>query len=62
MQAFGHDLAIAFNRHALAGQLHLGQQRRHGRANCEIVPKSLHAATPLAAGDKLEIVVAVGGG
>lgn len=30
--------------------------------NGEIVPKSQHATTPLAAGDQLEIVVAVGGG
>lgn len=30
--------------------------------NGEIVPKSQHAATPLVAGDQLEIVVAVGGG
>jgi sulfur carrier protein len=30
--------------------------------NGEIVPKSLHAGTPLADGDRLEIVVAVGGG
>lgn len=30
--------------------------------NGEIVPKSRHADTPLVAGDKLEIVVAVGGG
>lgn len=30
--------------------------------NGEIVPKSQHAATALAAGDQLEIVVAVGGG
>ncbi|MDX9994712.1 MAG: sulfur carrier protein ThiS [Rhodocyclaceae bacterium] len=30
--------------------------------NGEIVPKSQHAATPVAAGDKFEIVVAVGGG
>ena len=28
----------------------------------EIVPKSQHGATALAAGDRLEIVVAVGGG
>ncbi|MGC1518774.1 MAG: MoaD/ThiS family protein, partial [Azonexus sp.] len=28
----------------------------------EIVPKSQHAETALAAGDQLEIVVAVGGG
>jgi sulfur carrier protein len=30
--------------------------------NGEIVPKSRHGETRLAAGDKLEIVVAVGGG
>jgi sulfur carrier protein len=30
--------------------------------NGEIVPKSAHASTPLADGDRLEIVVAVGGG
>jgi thiamine biosynthesis protein ThiS len=30
--------------------------------NGEIVPKSKHAATPLAEGDQVEIVVAVGGG
>lgn len=30
--------------------------------NGEIVPRSQHAATPLADGDCLEIVVAVGGG
>lgn len=30
--------------------------------NGEIVPKSLHAGTRLADGDRLEIVVAVGGG
>ena len=30
--------------------------------NGEIVPKSQHGSTALAAGDQLEIVVAVGGG
>lgn len=30
--------------------------------NGEIVPKSRHADTEIAAGDRLEIVVAVGGG
>jgi sulfur carrier protein len=30
--------------------------------NGEIVPRSQHAATALAAGDRLEIVIAVGGG
>ena len=30
--------------------------------NGEIVPRSQHASTPPASGDRLEIVVAVGGG
>ena len=30
--------------------------------NGEIVPKSLHPVTPVLAGDRIEIVVAVGGG
>ena len=30
--------------------------------NGEIVPKSLHPTTPIAEGDRIEIVVAVGGG
>ncbi|MCX7894246.1 MAG: sulfur carrier protein ThiS, partial [Burkholderiales bacterium] len=30
--------------------------------NGEIVPRSLHASTPILDGDRLEIVVAVGGG
>lgn len=30
--------------------------------NGEIVPKGLHAETPLRDGDRIEIVVAVGGG
>ena len=30
--------------------------------NAAIVPRSLHASTPLAPGDQVEIVVAVGGG
>ncbi len=30
--------------------------------NLEIVPRSAHASTPLAAGDRIEIVTMVGGG
>lgn len=30
--------------------------------NLEIVPKSLHAATPVAEGDRIEVVQFVGGG
>jgi sulfur carrier protein len=44
--------------------VHLGTagKRVAVERNGQIVPKSRHAATPLADGDRLEIVVAVGGG
>jgi len=47
---------------ALLEQMHLTGKRLAVERNGEIVPKSRHAETQLAAGDKLEIVVAVGGG
>ena len=47
---------------ALLNDMQLTGKRVAVERNGEIVPKSLHAATPLAPGDKLEIVVAVGGG
>ena len=47
---------------ALLALMQLTGKRVAVERNGEIVPKSLHGATPLAAGDKLEIVVAVGGG
>lgn len=37
-------------------------QRIAVELNGEVVPRSLYGATRLAAGDRLEIVVAVGGG
>lgn len=40
----------------------LADKRVAVERNGEIVPKSRHAETPLAAGDRIEIVVAVGGG
>jgi sulfur carrier protein len=42
--------------------LELTGKRLAVEVNGEIVPKSLHATTTLSNGDKLEIVVAVGGG
>ncbi|NTV95386.1 MAG: sulfur carrier protein ThiS [Thiobacillus sp.] len=42
--------------------LELTGKRLAVEVNGEIVPKSQHATTPLTDGDKLEIVVAVGGG
>lgn len=49
-------VALLLEREGLAGK------RVAVERNGEIVPKSRHAETPLAAGDRLEIVVAVGGG
>lgn len=46
----------------LLDQMQLTGKRLAVERNGEIVPKSLHGATALLAGDKLEIVAAVGGG
>jgi sulfur carrier protein len=47
---------------ALLSSLRLEGRKVAVERNGEIVPKSAHAATLLADGDRLEIVVAVGGG
>jgi sulfur carrier protein len=46
----------------LIAQLGYAGKRIAIECNGEIVPKSRHGSTPLATGDVLEIVVAVGGG
>jgi len=46
----------------LLERLALGGRKIAVERNGEIVPKSAHGATLLADGDRLEIVVAVGGG
>ena len=46
----------------LVEMLDLAGKRIAVERNGEIVPKSQHAETQLASGDRLEIVVAVGGG
>lgn len=46
----------------LLAALSLAGKRVAVERNGEIVPKSQHPATPLSSGDRLEIVVAVGGG
>lgn len=46
----------------LLEHLELAGKRLAVELNGEIVPRSQHAATVLADGDRLEIVVAVGGG
>lgn len=47
---------------ALLREMDLEGRRLAVEKNGEIVPKSSHAATRLAEGDRIEIVVAVGGG
>jgi len=47
---------------ALLSTLNLIGRKVAVERNGEIVPKSAHASTVLADGDRLEIVVAVGGG
>jgi len=66
-------IAVAVNgqRRQLPGQITVAQllaqidvsgKRVAVERNGDIVPRSLHASTLLADGDRLEIVVAVGGG
>ena len=54
--ATGQNVASVVEALALTGK------RIAVELNGEIVPKSQHAATALVPGDRLEIVVAVGGG
>jgi len=54
--ASGLSVAALLERRGLAGK------RVAVERNGEIVPRGLHAQTVLAEGDRIEIVVAVGGG
>ena len=47
---------------ALVEELGLDVRKVAVERNLEIVPKSLHAATPIADGDRIEVVQFVGGG
>ncbi|MGO8754850.1 MAG: sulfur carrier protein ThiS [Gallionellaceae bacterium] len=57
-QMFDHALSIA----ELIQQMKLAGKRIAIERNGEIVPRSQYAQQMLVSGDKLEIVVAVGGG
>ncbi len=46
----------------LIASMDLGERRVAVELNLEIVPRSLHAETLLKAGDRLEVVHAIGGG
>lgn len=47
---------------ALVEELGLNVRKVAVERNLEIVPRSLHAATPIAEGDRIEVVQFVGGG
>jgi sulfur carrier protein len=55
---YQHPLAVS----ELLERMALGGRKIAVERNGEIVPRGAHAATLLADGDRLEIVVAVGGG
>jgi sulfur carrier protein len=57
-QRFAHPLALSELLHSMA----LAGKKIAVERNGEIVPRGAHGATLLADGDRLEIVVAVGGG
>ena len=57
-----HELPGAARLTDLLEALQLGGKRVAVERNGEIVPRSQHAQTQLADGDRLEIVQAIGGG
>lgn len=57
-----HRLEKPLEISALLQKLELAGKKIAVERNGEIVPRSAHASTVLADGDRLEIVVAVGGG
>ncbi len=57
-----HPLQGQMNVSELVASLGYAGKRIAVERNDEIVPRSRHVSTPLAAGDRVEIVVAVGGG
>ena len=57
-RAFGALSNVA----ALVAELGLDARKVAVERNLEIVPKSLHGSTPVAEGDRIELVQFVGGG
>lgn len=57
-----HEIPEACTAAALVEQLQLGGKRIAMEVNLEIVPRSEYASYPLNAGDRVEIVHAIGGG
>jgi sulfur carrier protein len=57
-----HRLEVPVNVRALLERLEMAGKKVAVERNGEIVPRSAHSSTLVADGDRLEIVVAVGGG
>jgi sulfur carrier protein len=57
-----HDIAEACTAAALVEQLQLAGKRIAMEVNLEIVPRSEYTSFQLKAGDRVEIVHAIGGG
>jgi len=57
-----HPIARPMNVAELVQSLGFAGKRVAIERNSEIVPRTRHASTPLVDGDRVEIVVAVGGG
>jgi sulfur carrier protein len=57
-----HRFDTPLDVHSVLAKLELAGKKVAVERNGEIVPRSAHGATVLADGDRLEIVVAVGGG
>jgi sulfur carrier protein len=57
-----HELPDAASIADLLASLELQGRRIAVEVNLDIVPRSLHASTPLHEGDKVEVVHAIGGG
>lgn len=63
IQVNGEDRTVAADTVlALVQELGLDVRKVAVERNLEIVPRSLHAQTPLAEGDRIEVVQFVGGG
>lgn len=63
IQVNGEDRSVAANTIlTLVEELGLDVRKVAVERNLEIVPRSLHAATALAEGDRIELVQFVGGG
>ncbi len=62
MNGEARDLAVGCDLAALVARLGLDPRKVAVERNHEIVPRSSYGATPLAEGDRIEIVHFIGGG